>query len=149
MKLHAKLLVLLVPLIAAPLAALGWVAYTQQRDSLQHEALRQMETLLEQIDQRIQAQLAAARANALLFSKPNALQRYLLVEDEGQRFQLLQPGLLKLFRSYQRAYPDYYEIRVLLPDGYEDTRSTLSGMPNLTEEEGESDYFRALVMGGG
>lgn len=89
MKLHAKLLVLLVPLIAAPLTALGWVAYTQQRDSLQHEALRQMETLLEQMDQRVQAQLEAARANALLFSKSAVLQRYLLVEDEGQRFQLL------------------------------------------------------------
>ena len=135
---------LLVPLIAAPVAALGWVAYEQQRDSLEQEALRQMQTLLDQIEQRVQAEIAAASANATLFSGSDILQRYLKTEDEDQRFQLLQPTLLKLFRSYQQANPHYYEIRVLLPDGYEDTRSTLSRLPNITDEEGETDYFLSM-----
>jgi diguanylate cyclase (GGDEF)-like protein len=143
-KLHAKLLLLVVPLIAAPLATLGWIAYNQQRDGLEQESLRQMQTLLDQIQQRVNAQIEAARANASLFSASSALQRYMLVEDEGQRFQLLQPGILKLLRSYQTANPHYYEIRVLLPDGYEDTRSTLTALPNLTDEEGGTDYFAKL-----
>jgi len=147
-KLHAKLLMMMVPLIAAPLAAFGWFAYTQQRDSLEQESLRQIDTLLDQIGQRVGAQLETARANASLFSTSTVLQRYLLIEDEGQRFQLLQPAILKLFRSYQAANPHYYEIRVLLPDGYEDTRSTLTALPNVTEEEGGTDYFTKLSQSG-
>lgn len=148
MKLNAKLNLLLVPLIAVPLAALGWVAYTQQRDSLEQEALRQMQTLLNQTEQRVQVEFATVRANATLLSAFNALQRYLRVEDEGQRFQLLQPSILKLLRSYQKANPSYYEIRILLPDGYEDTRSTLKPFPNVTEEEGDTDYFISLRNSG-
>jgi len=147
-KLHAKLLLLVVPLIAVPLAALGWVAYTEQRDSLEQESWRQIQTLLNQIEQRVAAHIEAARANASLFSSSNALQRYLLIQDEGQRFQLHQPALLKLFRSYQEANPHYYEIRVLLPDGYEDTRSTLTVLPNVTDEEGGTDFFAKLSKGG-
>ena len=68
----------------------------------------------------------------------------MLVDDEGQRYQLLQPGLLKLFASYQSAYPEDYEIRVLLPDGYEDTRSTVEPIANHTEEEGDTESFRNM-----
>lgn len=144
MKLQAKILIVLAPFILVPLGALGWVAYTQQRDSIQQEALRQMETLIEQIERHIQARLDAARANVSVFSTSGVLKRYLLVDDEAQRYQLLQPGLLKLFASYQNAYPEYYEIRVLLPDGYEDTRSTTSPIANHTEEEGDTEHFRQM-----
>ena len=68
----------------------------------------------------------------------------MLVDDEGQRYQLLQPGLLKLFASYQSAYPEDYEIRVLLPDGYEDTRSTVEPIANHTDEEGDTESFRNM-----
>lgn len=144
MKLNAKLNLILVPLIAVPLVALGWFAYLQQRDSLEQESLRQIQTLLIQTDQRVQVEIATASANATLLSTFSALKRYLLVEDEGQRFQLLQPSILKLLRNYQEANPSYYEIRILLPDGYEDTRSTTTPLPNITDEEGETDYFLSL-----
>ena len=146
MKLHAKLLLLLVPLIAAPLAAFGWVAYTQQRDSMEQESLRQMQTLLDQIEHVVGAQFEAARTTVSLLAENDLLHRYLNVADEGERFRLLQPALLKVFRTYQKANPHFYEIRVLLPDGYEDTRSTLTPIPNATDEEGASDYFDEIRL---
>jgi len=57
---------------------------------------------------------------------------------------LMQAPLLRLFANYQHAYPDYYEIRVLLPDGYEDTRLTVEGLPNLREDESDTDIFKAM-----
>ncbi len=148
MKLHAKLLLLLVPLIALPLLVLGLAAYSQQRDNLEQESLRQVQTLLNQIEHQWHSQLQASLSNLSLFSKSGVLERYLQVEDEAQRFQVLQPNLLRLFRRYQTAYPQYYEIRILLPDGYEDTRSTLTVLPNATDDEAETDYFRSLTTQG-
>lgn len=54
--------------------------------------------------------------------------------------EALLPPLLKLFSSYLRAYPDYSEIRFLLPDGYEDARATLLSIPNATENEGDTGH---------
>lgn len=145
MKVQAKILLALSPFILAPLTALGWVAYTQQRDSVKAESLRQMETLMGQVARFMEARVETARANIALFSGSDVLRRYLLVEDEAQRFQLLQPSLLRLLQSYQDAYPEYYEVRVLLPDGYEDTRSTPTPIPNVTDEEGNTEYFRYIT----
>lgn len=61
-----------------------------------------------------------------------------------ERYVLMLPSLLKLFSSYLRAYPDYTEIRFLLPDGYEDARTTLIPIPNITEEEGNTPFFQEL-----
>ncbi len=145
MNLTLKLALVLVPFILAPLIALGWVAYAQQRDSTRAALVEQMENLLDEVGRNTQARLNTARANAAVFASSGVLRRYLLVEDEGERYQLLQPGLLKLFASYQQAYPEYYEIRVLLPDGYEDTRSTVGRIANSTDEEGNSEAFRRIT----
>ena len=64
--------------------------------------------------------------------------------QEDERYDLWQPALLKLFSTYIGAYPNYYEIRVLLPDGYEDTRLTRGDIPNFTEQEKDSRYFQKM-----
>jgi diguanylate cyclase (GGDEF)-like protein len=142
--LRTKLILVLLPSIAVPLIALGSIAYVKQRANVEEESLRQLEAVVDQIDRYVDARIEAARADVVLFSNSRILSDYLLVEDEALRLQLFQPGLLKLFASYQRANPEYYEIRIVLPDGYEDTRATLTRIPNVTDEEGETEYFQVI-----
>ncbi len=78
-----------------------------------------------------------------MLSTQNLVRQYLLAEDEEERYQVLQSPLLRQLISYQEAYPDYYEIRILLPDGNEDLRWTRLPLPNATEEEGDSAWFQA------
>jgi diguanylate cyclase (GGDEF)-like protein len=145
MKLRAKLILILLPSIAVPLIAFGSFAFSQQYRSVERDALREVDTLSEQIGRYVDAQLEAARADVFLFSNSRILQDYVLIEDEAQRYELYQPSVLKLLSSYQVANPEYYEIRILLPDGYEDTRVTRTDIPNVTDEEGETDFFRTLA----
>ncbi len=144
MRLSAKLTWLLAPLIAAPLILVGALGQGELRQAATESTLREMSAHLEQIGTRLEAELANARANLELFANSAYLHKYLLTADEGVRYTLMQPALLELFGGYQSAYPSYSEIRVLLPDGYEDTRASLDTAPNLTEEEGESAWFQAL-----
>jgi diguanylate cyclase (GGDEF)-like protein len=145
MKLRSKLILALLPSIAAPLVALGSIAYVQQSASVKEASLRELDSLVDQIGRYVDARVEAARSDVVLFSNSKILTGYLLVEDEAQRYRLFQPGVLKLFASYQRANPECCEIRILLPDGYEDTRATLADVPNRTEEEGGTEYFRSLA----
>ncbi len=142
MKLRAKLLLLLLPSIVVPILCLGWFANLHVRDIARQKAIDQMTTLLQQLELQVEAYVDTISANVDLFTKAGLIQRYLQVEDEDDRFELLQPSIISLFSSYQSAYPSYYEIRLLLPDGYEDVRVTTKSISNLTDEEGDSSFFQ-------
>ena len=142
MKLRAKLLLLLLPSIVVPILCLGWFANLHVRDIARQKAVDQMTTLLQQLELQVEAYVDTISANVDLFTKAGLIQRYLQVEDEADRFALLQPGIINLFSSYQSAYPSYYEIRLLLPGGYEDTRVTTKSIPNVTDDEAESSFFK-------
>lgn len=144
MRLHTKVLLVVVPLAVIPLLILGWLAYDQLRSTAIERSSSQMTTLMDQMALNFQTHQDVAQANVQLFADASLMRAYALTKDEEERYVLMLPSLLKLFSSYLRAYPDYSEIRFLLPDGYEEARSTLIPIPNLTEDEGETPFFKAL-----
>ncbi|AFP29254.1 diguanylate cyclase domain-containing protein [Marinobacter sp. BSs20148] len=144
MRLHAKVLLVVVPLAVIPLLIIGWLAYEQLRSTAVERSSVQMTTLMDQMARNFQMHQDVAKANAKLFADASLMRAYALTEDEEERYVLMLPSLLKLFSSYLRAYPDYTEIRFLLPDGYEDARTTLIPIPNITEEEGDTPFFQQL-----
>lgn len=145
MRLKPKLLSLLIPLLLIPLLGMAWVAYSQMRDQTEDKVERELSTLLGQLKMHNLALVATAEANLQLFANSNQLHTYLLNDSETDRYTLLQPSLLRLFASYQAAYPEYYEIRILAPDGFEDTRSAKGEFVNLTDDESGSELFNALL----
>ena len=148
MRLKGKLLSLLVPLLLVPLLLLAWAAYTQLRDQSAEKLQRELTTLLGQLQLTSQALMDTAVANLELFANSAQIQAYLLNDSEADRYLLMQPSLLRLLASYQAAYPEYAEIRILLPDGYEDTRSVLSATRGLSEDESGTLLFQALQAAG-
>ncbi len=144
MKLQSKIALLLIPLVVIPLLVVGWIAYTQLRETTERKSFDEMTTVTHQLEGRMQTLLQTTQANVGLFSESDLLEKYLLTADEWERYALMQGPLLRLFASYQQAYPGYYEIRVLLPDGYEDTRLAVAGLQNLQEDESETEIFKAM-----
>ncbi|UTW09666.1 putative bifunctional diguanylate cyclase/phosphodiesterase [Pseudomonas benzenivorans] len=144
MKLRTRLPLLVVPLITAPLLLVGLLAFVELKDSARSRADQQTQLLLERFDAQLQQQIRSATANVLLFSEDPLLQKYLLAGDATERYALLQRPLQRKLRGIQRVFPQYYEIRVLLPDGFEDLRVDDGALPNLTEEEGRTPLFLAI-----
>lgn len=147
MRLHAKLLFAIVPVVIVSLLSGGWVTFDQLRRQSDEAVFKQMDTLLKQTQQLTDSFVDTLEANTLLFSNSTIIKRYVLVENEIDRYDLSQPALLKLFSSYQEAYPDYREIRLLSPTGYEDTRLATHELMNRTQEEGNTPFFLALESG--
>jgi signal transduction histidine kinase/DNA-binding response OmpR family regulator len=144
LRLQAKLILAVVPLIVAPLVTLGLLGYQQWRERSTELILGEMKNHLQNVTQNFEATLRNALANLELFSNSNLLQKYVLTTNDVERYRLMLQPLLRQFAGYQKAYPDYYEIRVLLPDGYEDARATAERLPNSTEEEGHTRWFLRL-----
>ena len=145
MRLQSKISLILLPLSIVPLLGLGWYAYDVLWVHSRERAVRELTVLLDQFVQHTHSEVANLEANINLFAKSVLLQKYVLTENEAVRYDLLQTPLINLFQSYIENYPQYAEIRVLLPDGFEDTRATRGRIPNATEEEADSEFFRLLA----
>lgn len=148
MRLRGKLLTLLIPLVGSAMVALGSLAYLQLRDAAERAQLQQVETLLDQVARQVRAVIGAAQANAQLFASEYLLEKYALAEDEAERYRLLQRPLLRAFARYQKAYPDYYEIRFVLPDGYASARRVIGGTLGAGGAGEHDPWIRALEDAG-
>ena len=95
----------------------------------------------------VEAGIDTARGNVELLSKQTLVRKYILTEDEEERYNLLQAPLMRLFSSTRRPFRNTTKS-AFLPDGYEDVRQTRPYIENFSEEEGDSDVFRALQSAG-
>ena len=141
MRLRSKILLFVLPLIIAPLLVLGWTAYSQLLDSTQQRMLKQMSTVLDQFALFINSKEQTAIANIELFSNHSLIKQYALTNDEDERYSLLHSPVVSTFRSFQNAFPDYHEIRFLMPEGYEDARWVNDSIPNISDDESSSQIF--------
>jgi diguanylate cyclase (GGDEF)-like protein len=144
LKLQVKILLVVVPLVVIPLLVLGGIAYEQMKGSLWRSRQNELDVRLQQIRYELRSMRRTALANVELFAGARLVRDYVLETSKEDRYELFQPALLSLFASYQRAYPEYEEIRILLPDGYEDARYARADIGNATEFEAELPVFKAL-----
>jgi HAMP domain-containing protein len=144
MKLQTKIISVLVPLMVVPLLVTGLLSYQQLAKTSEHRTVAEMQAKLAKAAVEVDTTLASARANLQLFANASLLSQYLLTADIDKRYMVLQKPLLRLFASYQEAFPAYSEIRVLLPDGTEDVRrSNQRDEPRLTKAVDKA-FFAAL-----
>ena len=144
MSLHIRIILLLAPLVLGPIIGVGWVAYGQVRSAALAQIEGEIEAAIRAVRQQVSLLRSHAQSNLALFAQSQLVTNYLLMEDEGERFTFLQPTLMRQLSDYQLLFPDYYEIRVLAPDGFEDTRVTVGFIPNISEEAAETPFFQAL-----
>lgn len=143
MRLQAKILLFLVPAIVIAMFVLGWVAYLHLQNFSEQKTFYQMTTLLDQIQHYTQSRLAMAKANAELLANSDLLKRYLLSVEEDESFRLIQKSLHKSFDDYRSAFPEYAEISLYLPTGYQVIRS-ISESATKTKWIDSDYYFQAM-----
>ncbi|MBU2538689.1 MAG: response regulator [Proteobacteria bacterium] len=144
MKLRTKISLILLPLIAIPFLGTGAFVSAKFTGYARETAFSQADTLLGEVKNNLVSYLGISRANLELFSRSELLKNYMAIPDEQTRYAIFQNPLLTQFSRYMEVYPEYYEMRVLLPDGYEDARVIQGEIGNVTEEEGDSPWFKRL-----
>ncbi len=144
MRLKTKLLGILIPLILIPILGIGITAY----EYLQHTALQsarsQMSSLAKQLDITVNTHIENTQDSVDFLSKNRLIQEY-VTSSEDTRYYLLQKPLTRFLKEHQATYPDQYEIRILLPDGYEELRVTNQAYRNHTDDESKTPFFRGFT----
>jgi len=122
-KVQTKIMVMLIPLMLIPLLFLGYTAYLRMHHIVKNATEMQIQTVINETRRNIHHQLQTAEANVNLFSSSRLLKKYIQTNDAEERYLLVQPALLREFKTYQETYPDFYDIWVCMADGTEDARS--------------------------
>jgi len=135
MKLSPKLGLLLLPASLLPLIVLTIAGYLETVRTSYEARTQEVTAILQGTAERSRQTVAMAGANLRLFAESPFLGRYLLTEDPEERYNVLQPRLMELLRSYQVAYPDYVELRVFDAAGVEDTAVASSNWEPSTEQD--------------
>ncbi len=122
MKLRSRIISIVIPLVLLPALSLGIVAVFAQQATSTQATVDGMATVLSDTERQLADVIDLSAANLSLFAQSPYLEQYVLA-DVSVRRETMQTALIELFRSYQSAYPDYLELRLLRPDGSVDTRS--------------------------
>ena len=146
MKLYPKLLLAIVPLVVLPLLTLGWLAFTNLSDVSRKNLLFEVEFTLDQSERSINAGIQNARANAQLLANSPLVQKFVQTDDADLRYSLMLPALLDDLASVREAHPQFKEIRVLTPHGFEDARSASHLLDNMTEDESSTSAFKTILQ---
>ena len=144
MKLKNKLLGVLIPLILIPILIVGTIAYSYLQSTALTSASAQINSLSKQLEISVRTQIENTEDSLISLSK-NILVKEYFTADQDSRYSLLQKPLSRLLKKHQITYPDQYEIRILLPDGYEDLRVTNQPDKNYTDNESQSEFFQKLA----
>jgi len=144
MKLKTKLPLLLTSLVCIPLILLGAMAFVELKSAAEKNNVTQVNKYLEQVVAQTDRLVNTAQANVELIADDSLLHNYMLTENEDERYTLMQRPLLRKLKSIMKVFPQYYEMRVILPDGYEDFRLTSYFIANLKEEEAASELFISM-----
>jgi len=144
MKLRNKTFIFITPLIIVPILLIGALAFVKFKQTTEDRLNTQVITLLDQISQYVTNKISVAEANLHILSEHELVVKYALTDDESVRYEILLPHLLNVFKSIENSIEDYYEIRFILPDGFEDVYWADSGIENINEYINEKEYFKEI-----
>jgi diguanylate cyclase (GGDEF)-like protein len=143
-RIRTQILSVFIPLIVAPIIVLGTIALNQLQAVAKERLLTQLSAEADKVAAQSLLNIEATEKDLEILSTFSVVERYLMTEDDESRYTIVLPSLLKLFRTFQSTHTNYYEIKVLLSDGYEDARAALPAIDNVTDDESTSTVFEAL-----
>lgn len=127
-----------------PLMSIGWLAIKELRDDSHRTAVNQVQDNLQLITHAFNSVTGTAKANAELLAISTLSKQNVRIQDKKQPSESLKPYLLQLFKNYRHAYPEFEEISLVFPDGFEDIRVGIATGDHQTEKERTPSSFERL-----
>jgi len=141
--LQRKITLLILPIVLVGILVMGISAYVLMKSIIEENLHEELEAIIGNVTLIIKEKIKVAESNIDLFAQNDFVKRYALASQD-ERYDLLQEPLIRLFITYQKAYPDYYELRFITKKGFEDTRINNLGIENKTEDEFNSEIFKRI-----
>ncbi len=133
---RALIPILLIPLVLIFLLAAAdryMIALAEQREDLTGT--------MENVLREYQLRRTMAELNMRLIGSSYLMERFLESRDESLRYRVYFPSVTNMIQDYHRLHPDYREIRLIMPDGREEIRTTSVPVFNSVQSAAGETWF--------
>ena len=145
MRLKQKIACVLLPILLLQIVVLIIPSFMLYHDYTSEQMKAHIIDSTMQAKTALEAKLNAVEADSAIFSQNVVLNRYLRTEDENVRAYVMHKTLLKEFSSLMAVHPDYIEISLIMPDGYEEASLLTNDDDNKIDEEQDTFYFKNIA----
>jgi len=145
MRLKPKIILTIFPFILLQIIVLLFSSLWIFEDYFGKEIKGHIRDSIMQVQTTLDSKLTSLEADSSIFSQSVLLNRYLQTEDESIRFNIMHRVLLKEFSIFMNAHPEYIEISLIMPDGYEEVSLVSNDITNITDEEQDTLYFKNII----
>ncbi|WP_417615135.1 EAL domain-containing protein [Oceanisphaera sp.] len=143
MQLKPKIALWLLPLLLVQALVLIGTSYHLYQNYVRKQIQVQTKDSLRQVKSTLQAKLKVIEGDSAILASNVVLNRYLMT-DENIRAHVMHNVLTREFESFMSIYPEYQEVSLLMPDGYEELALLIDDSLNQTDDEQDTDYFQAI-----
>ena len=144
MKLSNKILFSVLPLISISLLVVGVVAFWQLKKVEEEKLYADMDNRIHTVDSQLNYLIQKTLTDSELIANNQTLKEFVLEQDEDQRYLLWHAALLRIFADIQTTLPQYYELRIIDPQGNELVRRVTADNKNDSEQEMNSGWFKNI-----
>ncbi len=130
LRLHARLALSLVPMIALALMLLASLFYLEMQRRLQHEASSQLDDVLQHTSANFDRALQVVSTHIRLMAESSAVTDYFRLPEAEGSHKALAP-VMQLFATYQQTLTAFADIQLLDAQGSEQARLTQDGWPRV------------------
>lgn len=147
MRLSQKVPLFLAPFIILPMIGLGGYVYIKQKNEIESGLINQSYTLIQQSISKFDKAINLGESDASILATLSQVKRYMATTDLFTKYSILQPQIIDFFKEFLKVHPEYAEIKIILPDGMEDTRvSNNNAIRNISDDESNSHYFKYISL---
>ncbi|KMT64191.1 hybrid sensor histidine kinase/response regulator [Catenovulum maritimum] len=144
MKLSHKILIFVILIIATPMVIVGFFAYSTTQSSIKTQASLAIKSQLQQQAITLGSYLDTIHSALSLLSSSHIVSEYITIKSEQHRYAILLAPLLEQFAQYSDSYQDFYEFRIVRPDGLEDARFSTTFGNNKSQNESNMLWYQEI-----
>ena len=112
MKLQAKILFILAPIVIIPLLLVGWLTYSEITTNTRQHALKTLEVLSEETSKNLKIRIEETEGVARILTNSKLLDKFIQSSNIYEKYNVLMPNLVEIFKHYIYVYPEIVTIRI-------------------------------------
>ncbi|MDG3086240.1 EAL domain-containing protein [Vibrio hannami] len=145
MKVRTQITLSIIPIILLQMVVLIVPSVWFYQEFISNKVEEYIQDSVSQTRSAFEVKIDSVKADSAMLSENIILNRYLKTEDAGIRAYVMHKTMIKEFASFRRIHPEYVEISLLTPDGYEEVSLHKDDHLNKTDEEQYSEYYKAIT----
>ncbi|WP_375749316.1 EAL domain-containing protein [Vibrio sp. HN007] len=145
MKVRTQITLSIIPIILIQMIVLTVPSIWFYQEFISNKVEDYIQDSVSQTRSAFSVKINSIKADSAMLSENVVLNRYLRTEDAGIRAYVMHKTLIKEFASFRRIHPEYVEVSLLTPEGFDEVSLRKADSLDKPSQTPESEYYKLIA----